>query len=230
MIDANIARPRGRPRSLTPDHEATVLDLRARGIPATRIAEIVGVHPRTINRFLRDRGATEKLDAAAIAAEYNAEGETYKRIADRHGTSISTVRRAVQTYGQPARRGRPGAGDGRRGRGRHRGWQGEDYPRDKLGQRGREAWTSWLAAMSDEERASIEAALMDLNTPLHDTLRDAQGSRSAHLVKRAYEAVHIGDPGDRDSVASEAGRAGPQGRVGPRGPRRGAHKPFNHAQ
>ena len=159
MSDANTARRRGRPRSLTAADEATVLGLRERKVPATRIAEVVGVHSRTIGRFLRDRGRPEKLDAAAVADEYAAGGESYARMAARHNTSISTIARAVQACGRPAKRGRPGVNDGRRGRGRCRGWQGEDYPRDRLGQLGREAWANWLATMSDEERACIEAAL-----------------------------------------------------------------------
>lgn len=204
------SRRRGRPRSLTPADEATVLDLiLVQGLSNARAAKAVGVHSKTVGRFLRDRGdpRTEKLDAAAVADEYTAGGETYARLADRHNTSVSTIARAVQACGRPAKRGRPGENDGRRGRGLRRGWQGEDYPCDSLGQRGRDAWAPWLATMSDEQRASVEAALRGLNTPRHDALHPSRAAATVHIdsVADRLAAPEPEAPAARDAGDSDAG-------------------------
>jgi len=189
------SRRRGRPRSLTPADEATVLDLiLVQGLSNARAAKAVGVHSKTVGRFLRDRGdpRTEKLDAAAVADEYTAGGETYARLADRHNTSVSTIARAVQACGRPAKRGRPGENDGRC---------------DSLGQRGRDAWAPWLATMSDEQRASVEAALRGLNTPRHDALHPSRAAATVHIdsVADRLAAPEPEAPAARDAGDSDAG-------------------------
>jgi transposase-like protein len=165
-ITTTETRQPGRPRRLTAEDETLALDLRARGFPRTKIAEAIGdVSAQTIGRLIRDHGdplpPRPKIDAVAIAEEYAAQGETCRRLADRYGVSDETIARAVRAHGKPARRGRPGPRDGRRGRGRNRKWKGEDYDKDALGNAGRAAWPSWLAAMTEEARDHVEAVLLD---------------------------------------------------------------------
>jgi hypothetical protein len=184
-VTTTETRRPGRPRRLSAADEALALKLRARGFSRSKIAKAIGeVSPQTIGRLFRDRGdPLPKVDAVAIAEEYTARGETYRRLADRYDVAAETVARAVRAHGRPARRGRPALRDPRHGRGRSPRWQGEDYPRDALGNAGRAAWGAWLSTMTKDARDVVERILLN---PGEDALDRAPG-----LALRAAPAVRL---------------------------------------
>lgn len=156
----------GRPPALDAAGEARVIELRRQGLSRTDIVAATGVSDSTVGRVLRAAGVRTvpilRLGGRmAIARLYKAGGETYESLARRFGLPQHVVAGAVREHGTPARRGRPSKGDPRRGRGRKRA-PGDDYPRDDLGRRGREAWASWLSAMTPEERTAVMSAVAGL--------------------------------------------------------------------
>jgi len=85
-----------------------VIDLNNKGTPIRRIAELLGVDPRTVRRILREAGRDKGSPGRPptipyshvprLWAAYLDKKTTVREIADEYGTSVHSVRRAFHTY------------------------------------------------------------------------------------------------------------------------------------